>query len=191
MIDQKIAAARAFLEAGDTRLALQHADEVLRQEPENPHALAVHADTLLKLADFARLETLAVDWIGRAPWAPEPHAYLFACYMKRGDRRMARSLLDHFRSIHPGPSKQRDHFEAAFETRFGTPAAGPDRLAGIYAADGDRRAETRATSLVPAHREGRSVAAPFAGYLTNLPFVGSIFRRLQGRVRTETALSDY
>lgn len=156
--ESQIAAARAFLEAGNFKLAIKHAEEVLQKDPENSRALEVLGDTLLKTNEHQRLEELSVSWLGRDPSAGPPHMFLFFCYLQRKDQKMARALLDHFSTACPGNKREIDMFEAAFKTKFGKPEEGFDSLARIYAADGDKRSAFKFNSLAALKRQNLSEA---------------------------------
>jgi len=156
--ESQIAAARAFLEAGNFKLAIKHAEEVLQKDPENSRALEVLGDTLLKTNEHQRLEELSVSWLGRDPSAGAPHMFLFFCYLQRKDEKMARALLDHFSTACPGHKREIDMFEAAFKTKFGKPEEGFDSLARIYAADGDKRSAFKFNSLAALKRQNLSEA---------------------------------
>lgn len=156
--NSQIAAARAFLAAGNFKQAITHAEEVLRKDPYDEGALAALGDTLVQTGDHARLETMSVDWLGRQPDASYPHLFLFFCYMQRGDEKLARALLDHYRTACPGATKDHAMFEATFQAKFGKAEEGLDTLANIYAADGDNRSAFKFNSLAALKRQNLSEA---------------------------------
>lgn len=136
-----IAAARAFLGAGNTKLALEHAEKALTQNPGFPPALDVYCDILLKLERYKALEAAALDWVGKHPQDARPYTSLLLCYAQRKDRKLARALVDHFKAANPHNARDIEFFEAAYQTKFGDVQEGFAQLAKAANAQGDKRSE--------------------------------------------------
>jgi tetratricopeptide (TPR) repeat protein len=159
-----VAAARAFLEAGNTKLALDHVEKVLTERPDAREALEVYCDILLKLDDLVKLEKVAVDWIGKRPTDPMPYLSLLVCYARRDDKKMASALLEHFKSAFPHNAEDVKLMEALYQTRFGDKQSGYTQLAKSAGERGDKRNEFTYSAYVALAKANLSEAIKEAEY---------------------------
>ncbi len=133
----QIAAARAFLEAGNFKLALDHAEKALQDNVDDPAALDVYCDAQLKLKNFPAVETAAIDWIAKYPQDGRPYVSLLVCYAARKDKTLAASLLGHFRAANPHDAEGIKLLDAAYALKFGDQTDGLAGLADIARDGGD------------------------------------------------------
>lgn len=133
----QIAAARAFLEAGNFKLALAHAEKALQDDVDDTGAMDVYCDAQLKLKNFPAVETAAIDWIAKHPQDGRPYVSLLVCYAARKDKTLAKSLLGHFRSANPHDAEGIKLLDAAYALKFGDQTEGLSGLADIARDGGD------------------------------------------------------
>jgi tetratricopeptide (TPR) repeat protein len=145
-----VQAARAFREAGNHRLALEHARKALRDDEDAPAALDIYCDCLLDARDFAALETAAIDWIARDPQDARPYISLLLCYAERKDKKMAATLVSHFRDASPHDAESNRALQALHTLKFGDATEGLSGLAAVFRDEGNGAREKywQAMSLV-------------------------------------------
>jgi tetratricopeptide (TPR) repeat protein len=146
-MNSNIATARAFLSAGNLKLALEQAHLALKRDPRASAALDVYCDILLKLERFDDAEKVAIDWIATHPQQVTPYFIMLNIYADRKDKKMAQALVEHFRVASIAP-QDFEVFEATFIARFGDKASGYTKLADYFAKAGDKAGEFRLKSYV-------------------------------------------
>lgn len=147
-----IAAARAFLSAGNTKLALAQLEDILADDPQDPDALDAYCDTLREAGPDADALRIARDWIARAPQDQRAHIQLIVGLMRSNDRKGTRKAIDAYRDFAPWDVDALDWLETTFEARFGDQAKGLKALAERMARSGDRKNEFRFASYAAEKR---------------------------------------
>lgn len=150
--DGKLAAARAYLSAGNLDLARKHAEAVLRENPGHAEALDVLCAVFTRQNEPDLLERTALDWMARDPAAYGPHFHLMELYINRREAGLARQLIAHYRSQRPGETLHQEFLAAQYEARIENRASGWDRLARAEESRGNTAAALRCRTLAAARR---------------------------------------
>jgi len=131
-IDGKIAAAQAFLKAGNTRLALKYVEDAVAESERDPQALEVYCATLLALKRFAEMEKVALDWLARNPMSIGAACNLIGSRVRLGKKKEARAALAALREARPEAEITALHFQNLIESTFGDKAAGFERESALH-----------------------------------------------------------
>lgn len=148
----KVAAARAFLTAGNTKRALEYLEEALKDDPEDSAALDAYCDTLRNLERFEDVERIARDWLARSPNNGHAHVQLIVTLFSRSNARGARLAMDAFREAVPWDLNSHNYLETIYQARFVDAPKGLDSLAERARRDGDKKTEFRFASYAAAKR---------------------------------------
>jgi len=133
-----IAAARAYADAGNFRLAKQHLETVLAADPNDGDACEVWCQLLTKQKKFDELETFAKSWIGRDGQNETAHTYLFGSYVAREDRNNATAVLERFRGLFPEMVLQQLAFQSMLDVNCAREASGYDQAIAAFQSVGDQ-----------------------------------------------------
>jgi tetratricopeptide (TPR) repeat protein len=133
-----IAAARAYADAGNFRLAKQHLETVLAADPNDSDACEAWCQLLTKQKKFAELEPFAKSWIGRDGQNETAHTYLFGSYVAREDRGNATVVLERFRELFPEQVQQHLAFQRLLDANCGKNASGLDSTIAAFESVGDQ-----------------------------------------------------
>ena len=147
-----VAAARAFLSAGNTKLALAQLEDILADDPQDAGALDAYCDALREAGRDADALRVARDWIARAPRDQSAHIQLIASLMRGNDGKAARKAIDAYRDVAPWDVDALDWLETTHEARFGNQAKGLRTLSQRFARKGDHKTEFRLASYAAEKR---------------------------------------
>jgi len=134
----KIAAAKAFLDAGNAARAKTEIESVLRDDPHNGMALDVYALVLRERDEWDMVETISKDRLARDPKCTSAYANLLLRYHKANRRRDAKLLREQYAANVLDPSDIQTLNEV-YEVCFGDKAAALTSLSDKAAAAGDHR----------------------------------------------------
>jgi tetratricopeptide (TPR) repeat protein len=135
-----IAAARAYLKAGNSNRALELVEQVLKLDPYSNQALEAHCNILFTINAFDKLQSVAASWLSREPGNIVPSFHLLLCHIHRKDKRAARVTIDNFRIATPNPEEV-DLVESIYEAKFGNTTEGFSTLAKSFGEAGDKGVE--------------------------------------------------
>lgn len=134
-----IAAARAYLAAGNFKLAEQHIKAVLATNPSNNEACDAWCQLLRSRKKFAELEDFAKTWIGRSGRNIIAYSNLFISFVARKDRKNATAVFAQFRELFPNQIPFHAVMESALETNFGEDASSFDAVIKLSQASNDQK----------------------------------------------------
>jgi hypothetical protein len=124
----QIAAAKAYLKAGNTSAAISQVQEILKSDPSHSGALAVMSEALLKDDRYTELVNLSLRWLELDPKDPNPYAQLMHCYMRLNEKAKCLSTLKDFESTFPHLKDEIEMMSGHVEARFGSAKAGFGKL---------------------------------------------------------------
>jgi len=133
-----IAAARAYADAGNFRLAEQHLKSVLAADPDDSDACEAWCQLLTKQKKFAELEPFAKSWIGRDGQNERAYTYLFGSYVAREDRTNATAVLERYRALFPEQVLQHLAFQSMVDVNCAKEASGYDEAIAAFESVGDQ-----------------------------------------------------
>jgi len=133
-----IAAARAYVDAGNFRLAERHLKTALAADPDNRDACEAWSHLLTKKKKFAELEPFAKSWIGRVGQSEPAYTYLFGSYVAREDRKNATAVMERFRELFPEQVQQYLAFQRLLDANCGKEASGLDSTIEAFQSVGDQ-----------------------------------------------------
>ena len=133
-----IAAARAYAQAGNFKLAEQHLKTVLAANPDDGDACEAWCELLTKQKKFAELETFAKSWIGHDGQSEKAYTYLFGSYVARKDRSNSTAVLERYRELFPEHVLQHFAFQSLLDANCAKEASDYDQTIAVYQSIGDQ-----------------------------------------------------
>lgn len=140
-----IAAAKAFLDAGNPLRAKTELETVLREEPHLDIALDVYCLTLRELNDWEKVEEISRARLGRDPNCVAAYANLLLRFQQARRRRDAARLRDDYRAAIKDP-EELQMLEQVYAICFGDKPAAWQELSKRAAEIGDYQRSFRFSS---------------------------------------------
>jgi hypothetical protein len=125
----ELAAARAFLKAGNTAAAIAHAERILVKEPDDYGANWLIVDVLHKGDKFKELEAHVLRWLQHDPKASHAHFYLIICHVHRRKKKRVDQLIAEFKLAFPYLTGDIETLYSIRELHFGSQSTGFKLLA--------------------------------------------------------------
>ena len=153
-----IAAALAFIEAGNYRLAEQHITTVFATDPIDSEACEAWCKLLTRQKKFAELEAFPEAWIGRDGRNYLAYFNLAGSYIVRKDRKKATVALAQFRERFPILIQVHSALQSMLEANCAKDASDYDSMIALYKSANDHKNVLRLQSQAAYHRSDFSMA---------------------------------